>query len=558
MKLKAISLAFILLITANGAGAQVDEARTAIERGEYVRAVNILSAALADRPTAETYLYLGIAYRNMKEYRKAGDVLNEGAGRYPDDSRFPYELAQMSLENNDIDAARSYLRRTLGVDPEHAEASDLLATIDMSSGEVQSALRAWNKSGRPIVDDILHNYYLNFSSWVVRSAVAFDPAGVLRYAEWKTTESRLFETNTFANVGLEIEPTPLPDHYNAIVRTTAKTNTLGGIGFGILRGALAQTSYLDLWNMGNSGVNFNGNYRWDTDRRRAEGSFKIPLPVGGLVHLEVGNRWRAERWDLSPTIRPEARDRARFDYRANSMRLYVKHIPHYRIEIGGGVEYRNRYARGDLPELLTDSRNTGRFSVDANLRIVDRRYKNRLHVEGFAARRSILGDTDFSGGVVELNNRVTLSRDTPANLDWTIKAGTSRGRLPVEDYFVLGLDSNPRNILRGHTAADHGRYGNGPTGTDFVLFNSDVERHLKTLPFFNMLNIPFITVKWELFFDAAKTFDRNNIFQEGKLWLDAGGGFRFETPTHSFNLVYGRSLRDGGSVLFGYVEKRLW
>ena len=93
---------------------------------------------------------------------------------------------------------------------------------------------------------------------------------------------------------------------------------------------------------------------------------------------------------------------------------------------------------------------------------------------------------------------------------------------------------------------------------DFVLLNFDVDRRLATLPFFNALNIPFLTVKWEAFFDAAKTFDRNRIFQQGKLWLDTGVGLRFETPTHSFNLVYGRSLRDGTGVLFGYVERRFW
>ena len=43
-----------------------------------------------------------------------------------------------------------------------------------------------------------------------------------------------------------------------------------------------------------------------------------------------------------------------------------------------------------------------------------------------------------------------------------------------------------------------------------------------------------------------------------KLLLDTGGGIRFQTPTHSFNLVYGRSLREGKNVLFAYVERRLW
>jgi len=558
MRTNAISAVLVLFLAANSGFAQVEEARQAIERGENVRAVNILSAALAERPTAYTYLYLGIAYRNMKEYPKAEDAFTEGSRRFPDNPRFHYELANLFIENNDVESARSELRRALLVDPGNSEASDLLATIDMSEGEVQSALRAWNKSGRPIVDDILHNYYLTFGSWVVREAVAFNPIGVLHYDEWKTTESRLFETGNFTKVGLDIEPIGVPDHYNAIIRTTTKTNTLSGLAFDLFKGLPVATSYLNLWNIGNSGITFNGNFRWDTDRRRAEGRLKIPIPLPGLLHLELGNTWRSERWDLSPNIRPQARDRARFNYKANSMRLYLKHIPHYRVEIGAGLEYRNRAASGDLPELFTDSRNTAKFTADINLRLADGRYQNRLRFEGFAARRSILGDTNFSGGVAELNNRFMLAKDSRTYFDWTLKGGTSRGGLPVEDYFVLGLDSNPRNPLRGHAAAEHGRYGRGPMGTDFVLLNFDVNRRLATLPFFNTFNIPFLTVKWEVFFDGAKTFDRNRIFQQGKLWLDTGAGLRFETPTHSFNLVYGRSLRDGTGVLFGYVERRLW
>jgi len=95
-------------------------------------------------------------------------------------------------------------------------------------------------------------------------------------------------------------------------------------------------------------------------------------------------------------------------------------------------------------------------------------------------------------------------------------------------------------------------------GTDFILMNLDVERRIVTMPLFNSMNIPFVTVKWELFVDAAKTFDRRRIFQQGKLWIDAGAGLRFETPSHSFNLVVGRSLRDGTGVLTGYVERRFW
>jgi tetratricopeptide (TPR) repeat protein len=553
-----ILVLLVLLLFSRPALAQVDEARQAIDQGEYVRAVNILSDALADRPTPDTYLYLGIAYRHMKEYQKAEDIFNEGSRRYETDSRFLNELANLFLENNDIEAAKTALRRALTVDPNNNYASDELATIDMSEGDIQSALRAWNKSGRPYINDILHNYNLNFGSWVVRRAVKFRPAGTLRYSDWKTTESRLFETDNFANVGLDIEPTRVPDQYNAVVRTSAKTNSVADILFDLVKGFPFETSYFDLWNIANTGVNFNSNYRWAADRRRAQGGIKMALPVAGLLQLEFGSTWRFERWDVSDNLPPQSQSMSRFNYGATAVGVQVRHIPHYRVEIGAGFEYRNRSTTGELPDLF-DSLNTGLFSVETSLRLMDgSKYQTQLHVESFAARRSIIGNTQFTGGTAELNNRVTVSKDTQMYFDWSLKGGTARGLLPVEDYFVLGVDTVPKNLLRGHKAAHEGEYGSAPMGTDFVLLNTDIDRRLKTIPFFNNFGIPFITVKSEFFFDVAKTWDRNHIFLNSKLLLDTGVGLRFETPTNSFNLIYGRSLRDGNNVFAAYYERRLW
>jgi len=172
-----------MLLLAGVSLAQIDEAREAIDRGEYVRAVNILSETLAKRPDADAYLYLGIAYRHMKEYQKAEDTFTEGSKRYPDDSRFQNELANLFLENNNLESARAALRRALVVDPNNSYASDQLATLDISTGDVQAALRSWSKSGRPIINDILNNYYPGFSSWVVRRGIAFNAGRTLRYGE---------------------------------------------------------------------------------------------------------------------------------------------------------------------------------------------------------------------------------------------------------------------------------------------------------------------------------------------------------------------------------------
>src|SRR5262245_37030343 len=140
--MKAISpilIVAVVLSVSIPAFSQVDEARRAIDQGEYIRAINILSAELGERPTADAYLLLGTAYTRIKEYQKAEDILKEGSRRYSDDQRFHNQLADMFLENNDPEAAKSELRISLAVDPSNNYASDLLATIDMSEGDVQSA-----------------------------------------------------------------------------------------------------------------------------------------------------------------------------------------------------------------------------------------------------------------------------------------------------------------------------------------------------------------------------------------------------------------------------------
>src|SRR3954452_1781345 len=106
---------------------QVDEAKDAINNGEFIRAVSILSEALANQPTADVYLYLGIAYGNMKEYQKAEDTLKEGARRFTDDARFHNELAGVYLARREYDDAKTELRRALEIDPHNSYASDLLA-----------------------------------------------------------------------------------------------------------------------------------------------------------------------------------------------------------------------------------------------------------------------------------------------------------------------------------------------------------------------------------------------------------------------------------------------
>lgn len=531
-------------------------ARAAMDRGDYLLAIPLLSEALAMRPSADTYLNLGNSYRLSRDWQKAEDTLEEGTDRYPEDPRISTELANAYLGAGDVDGARMALQRALRIDPGNVAAADLIAAIELSEGEVQTALRYWNRTGHPIVNEVLHNRNISFGHWTVREGNAFQRGNTITYAQWRTTQLRLLETDIFSNVGIAIEPAQASRTYNPVVLTTKRVNDLTNIAFGIVKGAPWQTSYLDWWDVAGSGITLNSSYRWDYNRKRGELQLHAPIPAPGILFLTATGLWRSERWDVAPVLQTDAGTNDRFLYKSTGVRAEFKYIPHFRFDFSGGFDYTNRAANGGLPQLYTDSSNSGKVIYQASVRLADGRYQNRLHAEGFVARKSLAGDLDYSAVTVELNNRYLISKENNTVFSWTIRGGTSNGQLPVEEYFVLGLDMHAGNLLRAHPAANHGHYGNAPMGTTFALSNMDIERRIAILPLFNTLNLPYLEVKAQIFLDTGQTMDRADIFKEGTLYFDTGAGLKFETPTHSLNLIYGKSLRDGRNVFYGYFQKR--
>ena len=559
-RLKACLLLILVTTLPLMARAQTDAvtaARAAIASEDYARAISLLSNDIVQQPSAEGYLYLGIAYGHTREWKRAEDTLREGSAKFPQDPRFHNELAGVYLAANDLDKARASLRDTLAVDPDNKYATDLLATVDMSMGNVRSALTAWNKDGRPVVGDVLHNTHLQFENWMVEKAVAFRKGKTLTWDQWRTTEARLWESQMFSNVGVEIEPTQQPDQYTVVVRTVPKAKAVEQYVIPFMNTLLFQHPQIRWWNIGNTAVSLNAGYRFANNRHRGEVGVRVPLPLPGLLFFEAQGIFLSERWDISRPAIDNGTD-YRFRYQSTGFRTALKHIPHHRVEVGGGFEYRNRTTGGaPLPALSIDSRNTGKLFFETSVLPADGRYRSRIHGETFLARKSLLGDMNYSGGTVEWNNRYLASARRGIDLDLTVKGGTSRGQVPVDDYFILGLDERSDNLLRGHNSrSSRGHYGHAPMGTSFALVNTTFEHRMRRFQIFNTLNVPFAELKWQVFLDGAKVWDRAHVFNAGKLLVDVGGGFKLETPTRVFNVTYGRSLRDGTGALAAYVQKR--
>ena len=554
-----VILTLLLTLTTRNAWPQGDalsEARSAMSRGDYAEAASLLSSFIRTQPSADAYVYLGISYAHTREWMRAEETLKEGANRYPQDPRFHNELAGVYLAANDLDRARQSLKDALAVDPGNKYATDLLATVDMSMGKVKAALKGWNRDGRPVVGDVLHNGHDNFENWTIRKASAFKTGETLTWENWRTTEARLRATEIYANVGVEVEPTPSPDQYTAVIRTVSKTNGSGQFVVPLLETLFFQDPSFNIWNIRNTAVTLGGSYRFATNRHRGQVRLLAPLPLPGILFFEAVGTFRSERWDLAESASDPTIDH-RFYFQSTGIRAEIKHIPHHRLELGAGFEYRNRTSHGSQPGLAIDSRNTGKLLAEASILPFDGRLHSRIHAEGFAARKELLSDMDYSGGTIEWNNRYDIDEEGRNSIELTLKAGTSRGDLPVDDYFALGVRQHTVNFLRGHNQVDSaGHFGSGPMGTSFGLFNASFDRVIRRLPFFNVINFPYVDLKWIAFVDGARTFDRADVFKEGKILVDVGGGFQLETETRVFNLTYGKALRDGGGTLAAYIGQR--
>src|SRR6185295_12321033 len=292
---RALLVSIVVALSAVPLAAQVEAAREAMRNGNYPLAVTILAASKDQNSSADTYLYLGISYANLRDLTNAEETLREGMQKFPADARFHHELAGIDLSKRNVQAARQELKEALRIDPNDLYASDLIANIDLDQGQEAEAFRFWRARGAPVVAKVLNNGHpLDLSHWVVGRELAFQPGGVLSYRQWRTTERRLQESGIFSSIKLEVQPTPTPARYNANIVTSFRRNTewsREGVSKEIVLWAVTHFLRLDLWNIRDSGVSIRSAYRPSRYRNWAELTLRSPLPIPGGLTVETTGLW---------------------------------------------------------------------------------------------------------------------------------------------------------------------------------------------------------------------------------------------------------------------------
>ena len=70
------------------------------------------------------------------------------------DKRFPVELAGVAFKQKRYPEAAAWLRRGLKIDPTDAYAKDFLGTVYFLQGNLEAALKYWNRIDKPQIESV--------------------------------------------------------------------------------------------------------------------------------------------------------------------------------------------------------------------------------------------------------------------------------------------------------------------------------------------------------------------------------------------------------------------
>src|SRR6185503_9108806 len=94
----------------------------------------------------------GLELARLQRYDEARRAFEAGRRKAPLDKRFPVELAGVAFRTGRRSESRTELRRALRLDPGDAYAADFLATLYYLDGNLEAAVKWWNRVDKPRIE----------------------------------------------------------------------------------------------------------------------------------------------------------------------------------------------------------------------------------------------------------------------------------------------------------------------------------------------------------------------------------------------------------------------
>lgn len=509
---------------------------------------------------AELDYYAGMALAKLEKWQDARDAFSAGIRKAPSDQRFLTERAGAQYKLEDFAAAKKDLQKTLRLDPGDPYVLEFLGTIYLLEGNLEAALKYWNKLEKPKLNGVDVSPPLKTERALIDRAVTFSPPQTLQRDATLKTDALLENLGVFPRWRTELAPAG-DDGYRAALKLTERngwgsTPIDGAIS--LLRGLPYETVFPSWYGVAGQAINFYGLARWDSEKRRFSGNLEFPLFQQPSKRVRIFFDARNENWNLSRNFFGGGVPITDLNVRrfAGGAELHL-------VESGwsdwtAGVEAVSREFRNlpvSLPSgaapFFTDSR-----SVDAwigahrwLLRVPERRFTvegsgeargGRNYVPGLGAFGSLRGDAEARW--------LPKARGDDFALTSRLRAGITFGDVPLDLLYELGVERDNDLWMRGHDATVAGRKGAAPLGRRYFLWNSELDKNVYEGGFFRVQVGPF--------FDTGAVADSSGLFGSQKWLFDTGLQAKVRVlGSVSVVLSYGRDLRNGKGLFFATTAR---
>lgn len=508
---------------------------------------------LGSQRDRDTDFYYGIALAQLGRLDEAYRALLAGGRLDPKDKRFPVELGGVRFQQKRYRAAARWVRRALRIDPADSYAHDLLATIYFLQGNLQAALKYWNRIAKPQIQNIQTPAELRINSALLDRAFTFAPSSLLRLEDILTSEKRVRGLQVFPQSSFQLaarEDGEFDLTFRAQEKDGFGSNRWAAL-LGLFRGLFYQTVYPEYFNARGQAINITSLVRWDAQKRRLAGTYSGPLEGNPKYRYQLGFDLRNENWEVLPSGQGPGTRVATLNLRKEVFKGEISSFHSGRWDWSTGAEishrgYRNVFAGPGLEQngLLKgyQVKHLARLNYEL-LRLPERRL---LLTSGVSAETASIWSTPahtFEKIQASLRSRwfPQMSGDDYA-IDGELRAGKAFPQVAFDELFMLGLERDNDLCMRAHIGTREGRKGSAPLGRKYFLSNWEFDKNVYNNGLFGLKLSPFV--------DTGTIQDPIPGLGSKKWLWDTGLEAKFTLLGVGFTLTYGKDLRSGNNTVY--------
>lgn len=564
--------ALLLMITAFcwlRSYAQTDLTLTAKQLFEQERWQQLIALLeKAPRTSADLNYYYGIALAHEEHWQEADKALLAGQQFAPRDKRFPSELAGVAFKQKKFGKAKQDLRRALQLDPADAYANEFLATVYFLEGNLEAALKYWNRTEKPQIVEVRSVSRLRVRPALLDHAFALAPASTLTLDELLTSQSRLHGLEIFPSYKFELGARP-DGNFDVIFRAQERD------GFGsnkieaLLRmfgGIFFQEVTPEYYNLHGSGTNIISLFRWDPDKRRALVSLSGPLKGNPNWRYHLGTDLRNENWTVQTSFTGPSTVLGGLNLRREGVNAEIMRLVGARLSWSTGLElshrdFRNVFAGVALtPELLAEG-----YQIKQNAQLTYELWRSperRLTLASGATSQAGRIWSQPGQSFEKLQGTLAAhwlpqAQGDDYEMQWRVRAGKTFGQVPFDELFMLGVERDNDLWMRAHVGTRDGQKGSAPLGENYFLSNWETDKNTYSGGYLTMKLGPFLDIGKITGSTSTPVTQIPNPQNLGsQKWLfDSGAQAKLKVLGVGVILLYGKDLRTGNNTFYATVGR---